>query len=114
MAQALSRGDPRECPRSPWPTSQDLTALLDESHFLQAGERLSRAGPSELSKINDPNFLLELAVGPPMLELITQQPGTGLRLQGLYTDKPRRFLFKKAHMSAGMGAYLVSHRWLSA
>lgn len=60
-----------------------------------------------MSKINDPNFLLELAVGPPMLELVTQQPGTGLRLQGLYTDKPRRFLFKKAHMSAGAGAYLV-------
>ena len=81
--------------------------------FLQAGERLSRAGPSELSKINDPNFLLELAVGPPMLELVTQQPGTGLRLQGLYTDKPRRFLFKKAHMSAGAGSsHWCLHAWV--
>ena len=53
-------------------------------------------------------------MGPPMLELVTQQPGTGLRLQGLHTDKPRRFLFKKAHMSAGAGSHLASHWSLPA
>ena len=33
---------------------------------------------------------LQIAVGPPASQLVPQQPNTGLRLQGLYTDKQRR------------------------
>lgn len=62
---------------------------------------MANAGrPSELSKINDPNFVIELAVGPPLAPLVPQQPGAGLSLGGRFLDRESRFIFKKAHLSA--------------
>ncbi|KAK9818123.1 hypothetical protein WJX72_007473 [[Myrmecia] bisecta] len=54
---------------------------------------------SEFSRINDPNFLIEVAVGPPVAQLTPQQPGTGPRLGGQYHNATHRYIFKKAHMS---------------
>ena len=31
----------------------------------------------EFNRINDPNFVLEIAAGPPTVQLVEQQPGTG-------------------------------------
>jgi hypothetical protein len=61
---------------------------------------MANAGrPSELSKINDPNFVIELAVGPLLAPLVPQQPGSGLALGRQYLDRESRFIFKKAHLS---------------
>lgn len=42
---------------------------------------------------------VNIAVGPPFPELVPQDPNTGLRLGGKYDKLPRRFVFKKAHLS---------------
>ena len=49
---------------------------------------------------NDPNYVLELAVGPPVPNLVPQQPGSGPVMSGHFLQQPARFLFKKAHVSA--------------
>jgi len=54
---------------------------------------------SELSKITDPNAALEIALGPAFPELVPQERGSGLVLRGLYSNEPKRFIFKKAHMA---------------
>ncbi|KAL3697692.1 hypothetical protein R1sor_011768 [Riccia sorocarpa] len=54
---------------------------------------------SEVQKLNDPNFLVELAIGPPNPALAPQKPGRGLVLGGQYSYQPRSFVFKKAHFS---------------
>lgn len=50
--------------------------------------------------VNNPNYILELGVGPPAPNLVPQQPGTGAVLSGQFLQQPARFLFKKAHVSA--------------
>ena len=42
---------------------------------------------------------MNIAFGPPFPELVPQDPNTGLRLGGQYDKEPRRFVFKKAHLS---------------
>lgn len=55
---------------------------------------------AEMSQLaNDPNFVVEFAMGDPMPDLIPQQRGVGITFSGLYFDKPKRYLMKKAHMS---------------
>eukprot|EP00882_Tetradesmus_deserticola_P012376 GHRQ01013116.1.p1 GENE.GHRQ01013116.1~~GHRQ01013116.1.p1 ORF type:complete len:196 (+),score=40.70 GHRQ01013116.1:63-590(+) len=54
---------------------------------------------SELQKLSDPNYAISLAVGPPFPELKPQTPGSGLVLNGQHSNVPRRFVFKKAHLS---------------
>jgi len=61
------------------------------------GER--RQKPTELQKISDPNFLVEVAVGPPLASLVPQRPGTGIVAGGLFCDQETRFIWKKAHLS---------------
>lgn len=47
--------------------------------------------PSELQKISDPNFLVEVAVGPPLASLVPQKPGTGIVVGGQYCDYETRY-----------------------
>lgn len=56
----------------------------------------------ELGRLNpnDPNYVLELAVGPPAPNLVPQNPATGPRMSGHYLQQPGRFILKKAHLSA--------------
>ncbi len=35
---------------------------------------------SEMNRINDPNFVLEIAAGPPTVQLVEQRPNTGMIL----------------------------------
>jgi len=55
---------------------------------------------TEVDRINDPNFLVELAVGPPLATLVPQEPRSGIALGGQFLHAPGRFVFKKAHLSA--------------
>lgn len=54
---------------------------------------------AESSQLNDPNFVVQMAVGPPFADLVPQKPGQGLSLEGLYSETPTRLVFKGAHMS---------------
>jgi hypothetical protein len=58
-----------------------------------------RRKPTELQKISDPNFLVEVAVGPPLADLVPQRPGTGIVVGGQYCGRETRFIWKKAHLS---------------
>ena len=51
------------------------------------------------SLANDPNFVVEFAVGEPFPELVPQQKGSGIVFSGLYFNQPKRYIMKKAHMS---------------
>ena len=54
----------------------------------------------ELNKLtNDPNFVVEFAVGDPFPELVPQDKTSGIRVSGVFFDEPKRFILKKAHMS---------------
>jgi len=47
----------------------------------------------------DPNFVLQVAVGPPLASLVPQAPGSGLTLGGQFCYEETRFIWKKAHLS---------------
>lgn len=51
------------------------------------------------SLANDPNFVVEFAVGEPFPELAPQPKGSGITFSGVYFDDPKRYIMKKAHMS---------------
>jgi len=51
------------------------------------------------SLVNNPDFVVEFAMGDPMPKLIPQERGSGITMTGLYFDKQKRYLMKKAHMS---------------
>jgi hypothetical protein len=42
---------------------------------------------------------VNIAIGPPIPELNAQKPGTGLIFGNKVDNQPRRFIFKKAHLS---------------
>eukprot|EP00898_Chlorokybus_atmophyticus_P004173 jgi/Chlat1/4757/Chrsp308S00820 len=56
---------------------------------------------TEVERINDPSFLVELAAGPPFAQVAPQPPGSGLSLGGQFVKSAAgaRFIFKNAHMS---------------
>ncbi|KAI0566085.1 hypothetical protein FGB62_12g355 [Gracilaria domingensis] len=55
---------------------------------------------AELNKLaNDPNFVVQVAVGDPAPELKPQSRDSGLKFCGIYFDSPKRYVLKKAHMS---------------
>jgi hypothetical protein len=43
----------------------------------------------------DPNFVLQVAVGPPLASLVPQAPGSGLTLGGQFCYAETRFIWKK-------------------
>lgn len=45
---------------------------------------------SELQRLNDPNYAIQLAVGPPVPELVAQQPNTCLSVAGRFDKAARR------------------------
>jgi len=55
---------------------------------------------AEMNKLaNDPNFVVQFAVGDPIPDLVPQQKGSGIEMSRVYFDKPKRYIMKKAHMS---------------
>jgi len=53
--------------------------------------------------INDPNFVVQFAVGDPIPNLIPQNPNDNknnmLTISGIYYNKPKRYILKNAHIS---------------
>jgi hypothetical protein len=49
--------------------------------------------------LNDPNFVIQFAVGEPVPHLIPQDPNVGIVLGRLFFNEPKRYVWKKAHMS---------------
>ena len=51
--------------------------------------------------LQDPTAAVNIVVGPPVADLVAQDPNVspGVRFAGLYEHEPRRFVFKKAHLS---------------
>lgn len=55
---------------------------------------------AELDRLaNDPNFVVEFAVGDPFPTLVPQSRNSGLRLFGVYYHEPKRYVLKSAHVS---------------
>lgn len=55
---------------------------------------------AELNRLaNDPNFVVQFAVGDPVPELKPQDRSSGIKFSGIYFNKPKRYILKKAHMS---------------
>ena len=40
---------------------------------------------------NDPNFVVEFAVGAPIPDLIPQSKDSGIKINGVYFDKTKRY-----------------------
>lgn len=55
---------------------------------------------AELNRLaNDPNFVVQFAVGDPSPALVPQSRNSGLRLFGVYHHAPKRYVLKSAHLS---------------
>lgn len=54
---------------------------------------------SEMDAMNDPEFALEIALGPPSPELKAQEKGSGIEYKKMYFDENVKYLFKSAHLS---------------
>jgi len=48
---------------------------------------------------NDPNFIVEFAIGDPAPELVPQSKGSGIKMSGVYFDKTKRYIMKSCHLS---------------
>ena len=47
---------------------------------------------------NDPNFIVEFAVGDPVPDFVPQSKDSGIKMSGVYFDKTKRYIMKKCHM----------------
>ena len=84
--------------------------------------RMDRVQQGEIGHaLQNPNSAIDIAVGPPFPELIPQDPNAApLAFARQFDSKPKRFIFKKAHLSredfrifdgeSGMPV-AVSHHW---
>lgn len=55
---------------------------------------------AELNRLaNDPDFVVQFAVGDPTPVLVPQDRQSGLHFSRVYFNKPKRYVLKKAHMS---------------
>lgn len=55
---------------------------------------------AEMHKLaNDPNFVVQFAIGEPLPNLIAQSKDSGIRMSGVYFDTTKRYIMKHAHMS---------------
>ena len=50
---------------------------------------------SEMQQLaNDPNFVVQFAVGDPIPNLVPQSKDSGIKLAGVYFDTTKRFVMK--------------------
>mmetsp|Transcript_27681 Transcript_27681/g.41551 ORF Transcript_27681/g.41551 Transcript_27681/m.41551 type:complete len:317 (-) Transcript_27681:86-1036(-) len=55
--------------------------------------------PEMQQMVNDPDFIVEFAIGDPIPNLIPQSKDSGIRLSGVYFDEPKRYIMKSCHLS---------------
>mmetsp|Transcript_42172 Transcript_42172/g.72040 ORF Transcript_42172/g.72040 Transcript_42172/m.72040 type:complete len:248 (-) Transcript_42172:531-1274(-) len=48
---------------------------------------------------NDPNFIVEFAVGAPVPDLVPQSKDSGIKISGVYFEKTKRYIMKSCHLS---------------
>lgn len=48
---------------------------------------------------NDPNFIVEFAVGDPVPDLVPQSKDSGIKMSGVYFDNTKRYVMKSCHLS---------------
>lgn len=73
---------------------------LSQLISVSVGFLPSRTMTAETNKLlNDPNFVVQFAVGDPIPTLIPQNPNEGLHFAGLFFEEPKRYVLKKAHLS---------------
>lgn len=48
---------------------------------------------------NDPNFVVEFAIGDPIPNLVPQSKGSGIKMSGVYFDETKRYVMKSCHLS---------------
>lgn len=48
---------------------------------------------------NDPNFVVEFAIGDPIPNLIPQSRDSGIKIAGVYFDETKRYIMKTCHMT---------------
>eukprot|EP00127_Corallochytrium_limacisporum_P001720 Clim_evm57s77 gene=Clim_evmTU57s77 len=59
-----------------------------------------RAAMAEIERMqSDPDYVLEVAIGPPMPDLKPQDPEKTIKYAGKFLKENTRFIFKKAHLS---------------
>mmetsp|Transcript_2809 Transcript_2809/g.8566 ORF Transcript_2809/g.8566 Transcript_2809/m.8566 type:complete len:336 (+) Transcript_2809:160-1167(+) len=54
---------------------------------------------NEMEATNDPEFALEIAVGPATSNLVKQDPSKGVHFRKKFFNENKRYLFKGAHLS---------------
>ncbi|EJK61471.1 hypothetical protein THAOC_18036, partial [Thalassiosira oceanica] len=59
---------------------------------------------------NDPNFVIEFAIGDPVPDLVPQSMDSGIRMSGVYFDETRRYIMKSCHLSKEDVADRRGHR----
>lgn len=54
---------------------------------------------AEMNALHDANAAIQIAIGDPFPELIAQERGSGIELDKVYFDEPKRYIIKKAKLS---------------
>lgn len=49
--------------------------------------------------VNDPNFVVQFALGEPSSNLVPQKREDGIKFKGIYFDEVKQYVLKSAHMS---------------
>lgn len=55
--------------------------------------------PEMQQMVNDPNFVVEFAIGDPFPDLVPQEKDSGIKIKGVYFDKPKRYVMKSCNLS---------------
>jgi hypothetical protein len=69
------------------------------SRRIHRGSRRNHSKRWEFA--NDPNFVVQFAVGDPIPNLVPQSKGSGVQIimAGVYFDTAKRYIMKNCHMS---------------
>jgi hypothetical protein len=50
--------------------------------------------------LNDPNFVIQFAVGEPIPSLVQQDRNAGITIAKVFYNEPKRYVWKKAHSTS--------------
>ena len=78
--------------------AEAAAAAANKLDQLKLDEKIPMT-PEMQQLVNDPNFVVEFAIGDPMPDLIPQSKYDGIRLSGVYFDKPKRYIMKSCHLT---------------
>lgn len=68
--------------------AEAAAAAANKLEQLKLDEKIPMT-PEMQQLVNDPNFVVEFAIGDPMPDLIPQSKDDGIKLSGVYFDKPK-------------------------